>query len=111
MGTIFTLLVNNYMILITSHQEDINQTSKTHTSTLQQALALLNAPQDKILEKTKELLICQQKMSHKPQLLTFLQSTLLTVATITSRKEDQIQDLKILDWVIEFVSSDLTNRN
>ena len=100
------------MILLFSQQEDLNQTSATLVCTLEQTLAILNGPQNLRLKKTNALITtCQQQISHKPQLLTFLQSTLLTVAAITSSKKDKIQDLKILNWDIELMTSDLKNRN
>ena len=110
-GTIFYLLVNLCMMLLISQQEDSNQTSEALIYTLEQALAILDGPQNERLEKTKAFLtICQEQLGHKLQLLIYVQSLLVTVGAITSRKEEDIQDLNILEWVIAFLSSDLKNK-
>ena len=79
-GTIFYLLVNLCMMLLISQQEDSNQTSEALIYTLEQALAILDGPQNERLEKTEALLTtCQDQMSHQPQLLTYVQFLLLTL--------------------------------
>ena len=93
MGTILTILVNNYMILITSQGEDLTQISETLISTPEQALAILNGPQNERLKKTQGLLTtCQQKLSHKPYFLTYLQSTFYTteLQTHSLQKQDML---------------------
>ena len=89
-GKILTILVNNYMILITSQGEDLTQISETLISTPEQALAILNGPQNERLKKTQGLLTtCQQKLSHKPYFLTYLQSTFYTTELQTHSLQKQ----------------------
>ena len=47
-GTILYLLVNHCMMLLISQQADSNQTSEALIYTLEQALAILNGPQNKV---------------------------------------------------------------
>ena len=110
-GTILYLLVNDCMILFISQQEDSKQISEALIYTMEQALAILDSPQNKRLETTKALLTtCQEQLGHKPQLLIYVQSLLVTVGAITSRKEEDLQDINILEWIIAFRSTNLKNR-
>ena len=105
-GTILYLLVNDCMILLISKQEDLNQTSEALIYTMEQALAILESPQNERLEKTKALLTnCQEQLDHKPQLVIYVQSLLVTVGAITSKKEEDVLDINILEWIIAFRTS------
>ena len=113
-GTVLCLLVNDCMMLLYKPNDDKHlnhQTSKGLIYTLKQALAILNGPQNARLKNTQKLLTaCQDQMSHQPLLLNYVQLLLLAVGAISSRKEEELQDLNILEWVIAFLSTDLKNK-
>ena len=112
-GTVLCFLVNDCMMLLyrLNDDTDFNQTQEGLICTLKQALAILNGPQDARLAKTKALLtVCQDQMNNQPLLLHYVQNLLLAVGAISSRKEEELQDLNILEWVIAFLSTDLKNK-
>ena len=110
-GTVLYFLVSDCMVLLISQQEDLNQISEALIYAMDQALAILNSPQNTRLEKTEALLTtCQEQWSVKPQLVIYVQYLFVALGALTSRKETDLQDVNILEWIIAFRTTNLINR-